>query len=384
MTDPLGKTLRGYLTRELVARFAGALALFTFVLLTARVVEMVDLVLARGVPIAAMASIFVFALPTFFELTSPVAALMAVMVTFSRLTTDGEMVALRAAGLPWSVIVRPVVRFGMLVAVASLVVAAWVRPWANERIARSVYEIAKKRATATLLPGVFHSGFAGVILYVAEVSAETGDFHGIVVADERIPGEPTTVFAATGSIVADEARQVVGLRLRDGASLTRRGSDESYDLTAFASFDVNLDLAADWRAVAPDPSALPLSVLWTDARVRGPRTLEATIELHRKVTFAVAGLLFALIGAPLGAAGLGGGRGRGIATSIGAALIYYLVFSAAVAVARRGPLATGFALALPNLLFALVALYAFLRLRSDRTLMPDSVSSWMKRAGGRW
>ena len=50
MADRLGKTLRGYLAREIIVGFAGGLALFTFILLTARIIEMVDLVLSRGVP----------------------------------------------------------------------------------------------------------------------------------------------------------------------------------------------------------------------------------------------------------------------------------------------------------------------------------------------
>mgnify|MGYP003442288923 CR=1 FL=1 len=39
MADRLGKTLRGYLAREITVGFAGGLALFTFILLTARIID---------------------------------------------------------------------------------------------------------------------------------------------------------------------------------------------------------------------------------------------------------------------------------------------------------------------------------------------------------
>ena len=46
----MGKTLRNYLIGEIGGAFLAGLAIFTFVLLIARILELVDLVLARGVP----------------------------------------------------------------------------------------------------------------------------------------------------------------------------------------------------------------------------------------------------------------------------------------------------------------------------------------------
>ena len=42
MADRLGKTLRGYLAREMTVGFVGGLALFTFILLIARIMKLVE------------------------------------------------------------------------------------------------------------------------------------------------------------------------------------------------------------------------------------------------------------------------------------------------------------------------------------------------------
>ena len=95
----MGKTLRRYLVREIGAAFVAGLAILTFVLLVARILEMVDLVLARGVPATKILALFAYVLPSFLELTIPAALLLAIVVAFGRLTSDGEITAMLAAGI---------------------------------------------------------------------------------------------------------------------------------------------------------------------------------------------------------------------------------------------------------------------------------------------
>jgi lipopolysaccharide export system permease protein len=370
MADRLGKTLRGYLAREITVGFAGGLALFTFILLTARIIEMVDLVLSRGLPALAVARLFALILPTFLELTTPVAALLAVLVAFGRFASDGEMVAMRAAGISWGALLQPVVRFGVATALATLVVATFVRPWANRAITDTVYELAKAKATAALRPRVFNSDFGGIVIYVASASPASGELGGILVADERDEASRTTVFAARGRVFADEPQRRVRLQLRDGTTVTRHPGADSYDVTSFASLEVSLDVAREIRALSsagPRPSDMPLDEL--AAALRDGES-EAATEVHRKLAFAVAALVFSLLGVPLAATASKTARGRGLVISIGAAFFYYLLLSAGVVLAPAAGLPTGVGLWLPNLVFAVVAARALRRLARDLPPFP--------------
>lgn len=365
MADRLGKTLRGYLAREITVGFAGGLALFTFILLTARIIEMVDLVLSRGLPALAVARLFALILPTFLELTTPVAALLGVLVAFGRFAGDGEMVAMRAAGISWRALLRPVLGFGVAAALGTLFVATLVRPWANRTITDTVYELAKAKATAALRPRVFNSDFGGIVIYVASASATSGELGGILVADERDEESRTTVFAERGRVFADEPQRRVRLQLRDGTTVTRHPGADSYDVTSFASLEVSLDVAREIRALAiagPRPSDMPPDEL---AAALGAGDSEAATEVHRKLAFAIAALVFSLLGVPLAATASKTARGRGLAISIAAAFVYYLLLSAGVVLAPAAGLATGVGLWLPNLVFAVVTARALRRLALD-------------------
>ena len=365
MADRLGKTLRGYLAREIAVGFAGGLALFTFILLTARIIEMVDLVLSRGVPALTVARLFGLILPTFLELTTPVAALLGVLVAFGRFASDGEMVAMRAAGISWAALLRPVLGFGFAALMATLAVATFVRPWANRAITDTVYELAKAKATAALRPRVFNSDFGGIVIYVASASPSSGELVGVLVADERDESARTTVFAASGRVFADEPQRRVRLQLHDGTTVTRHRGADSYDVTSFASLEVSLDVARELRALAvagPRPSDMPPSELAVALR---SGDTEAVTELHRKLAFSVAAFVFSILGVPLAATASKTARGRGLAVSTVAAFVYYLLLSAGVVLAPALGLPTGAGLWLPNVVFAAIAVHTLRRIARD-------------------
>jgi len=370
MADRLGKTLRGYLAREITFGFIGGLALFTFILLTARIIEMVDLVLSRGLPALTVVRLFGLILPTFLELTTPVAALLGVLVAFGRFATDGETVAMRAAGISWAALLRPVLGFGFAAAAGTLIVATFVRPAANRAITDTVYELAKAKATAALRPRVFNSDFGGIVIYVASTSPSSGELDGVLVADERDEKAPTTVFAARGRVFADEPERRVRLQLHDGTTVTRHQGADSYDVTSFASLEVSLDIAREIRALAangPRPSDLPPAELVAAVR-RGDA--EAATEVLRKLAFSVAALLFSVLGVPLSAMASRTARGRGLAVSIASAFVYYLLLSAGVVLAPAAGLPAGAGLWLPNAVFAVIAAVGVWRLANDLPPFP--------------
>jgi len=100
-----------YIFREILVPFALGLSLFTFVLLIARLIKLIELVVNRGVPLVSVLRLLTYILPAFLEVTLPMAMLLAILVAFGRLSADSEMVALRSSGLSLYQLVPPVAVF---------------------------------------------------------------------------------------------------------------------------------------------------------------------------------------------------------------------------------------------------------------------------------
>jgi lipopolysaccharide export system permease protein len=369
----MGRTLRRYLARELSLAFLAGLALSTFVLAIMRVMELVDLAFARGVPISRVLALFGFMLPSYLEITIPMAFLLAMTVAFGRLTRDGEIEAMYSAGLNLWQISRPIFGVALVVALLSFVLAVFTRPWAGRRIDETISEMARTRFTSALRPGVFSSWLEGVVIYVGSVDPESGQLNWVMLADEREIGDRRTIFATEGTLQTDDEREVAYLHLQDGTLLRPLASADSYDRTDFASFELTLEFDPMTDGYGIDGGVPPHQQTWNDllaarrqSAAAGTIAIEEEIEIQRKLVVPAGTLLLPLLAVPLGVQRARGVRSRAIVVSVAAILVYYLMLTAAITVARGQTLSPAVAMWLPNFGIAVAGFVVFLRTARDR------------------
>jgi len=372
-SPPVGRTLRRYLLGEIGAAFVAGIVVFSFILFAARVVDLIEMIAARGVPGGLVLRLLVCIVPTFLEATLPMAFLLGVVVAFGRLGADGELVALRAAGISLYAMLRPVLALSLVVAAVTLALAMTARPWGHRELERTVFEIAKTRATAALRPRFFNTDFERMVVYVDRVDTGSGTLSGVMVADERSPDSRTTVFAQAGRVGANEQNGSLFLQLLDGTSVVAHEHAIDYDVTDFRSLEVQLELrtVTGTKPASDEPGTMGWQELMSerngdDAR----RAVDADIEVHRRLTIASVPMLLALIGAALGAQPTRSARARGAAVSVTVILLYYALLSMAVAASRGGAVAPAVAMWLPNLLIGLAGAWMTARAARDRMLMP--------------
>lgn len=371
----IGHTLQRYLLREVARAFLAAVGLAVSVLFVLRIVEFVDLAFARGVPARLVGALAGYIVPSYLEIALPMAALLAVVVVFARLGSDCELLALRAAGLELKQLARPLLAFSVGVALISLVLGVWTRPWANRGIEATTYEMARTRLTASLRAGVFNTWFGGVILFVDELDSKTGAMRNVMLAEEREEYGRKSIFASGGVVESDENARTAYLKLRRGSLLTYHPSGKYHDKTDFDLLELHLDLAEERGIDFMDnggPSAMSFPRLLEERRerlARGETAIEETIELHRKFVLPAAALLLPFLGVPLGAAGRRGVKSRGLLVSTIVVLVYYLMLSGAVTVSREQMLPTAVAMWLPDVLLAAFAVATFRRATTEKPLV---------------
>ncbi len=381
----MGPTLRRYFLREVAAPFLFGIGVFTFVLLTARMLKLVELVVNRSVPILAIAKLFAYILPTFLEVTVPMALLLSVLLSFGRLSADSEIVALKTSGLSLYQMVVPVIAFSLAVTFLALLLAVYARPWGNSNLKASLYEIAKTRASAGLKERVFNDDFAGLVIYVEHIEPPGDKLGGILIADGRDPNQRNTVLAKTGFLVGNEAAHSVTLRLLDGSIHTFLPGEKRYHKTDFTTYDVSLNLAvalARFSQREKDAQEMTLAELRQAIAERYAADRPAyteLVELHRKFSLPFACLVFGLIGVPLGVQPVRAVRARSFSVSLAVIFAYYLMLTAGEAMAEKGHVPAAIALWVPNLVFGALGLILFVATARERTLgWRAPWSDWMR------
>ena len=368
----MGKIVHRYIFREILVPFFFGLSIFTFILLIARLLKLIELVVSRGVPITNIVRLFAYIMPAFLEVTVPMAMLLAILITLGRLSADGEMVALRSSGLSLYQLVPPITVFVALATLATAGLSLYARPWGNRSLRTALYDIARSRASAGLRPQIFNDDFPGLVIYTEAVDATTDRLHRVLISDERTSGTRNTIFATEGAMISDAATQTLTLRLWHGFIHTiDHGGGPEYQ-TDFQSYDVNLDLR---QALTPDrphddPKEMTLKELRRAVREKRTHGLPfgpEMVEYHRKFAIPFACVVFGLVGVPLAVQPVRGVRARGFTVSLVMIFAYYILLSAGQALAERDLLPAYVGLWLPNGVFALGGVILFVQAARERT-----------------
>ena len=179
-------------------------------------------------------------LPYVISIVLPVAAFAATAYGTNRLSGESELVAMQAAGLsPWR-LARPVLVFGLLVALAVAVLVHALVPMSRARLADRQAEMAENVTSQFLRAGQFQFPANGLTLFIGEISPQ-GELLNLFLEDARDRSNKTTYTAEKALLVrTDSGPKLVMIRgmaqnLRDegeGRLSVTRFDDLTYDIGA--------------------------------------------------------------------------------------------------------------------------------------------------------
>ncbi|MBT1075568.1 LPS export ABC transporter permease LptF [Geobacter grbiciae] len=360
-----------YIFKETAVPFVLGMAVFTFVLLMGRLLKLAEMVFAKGVPFLDVCRLILYMLPSFLLVAIPMAFLLAVLLSFGRLSADSEVTAMKAGGVGLGSLLTPVFTFAVLAYLVTTFITVYALPWGNTSFKRFLYEVIESRAATTIKEKVFIDDFPGLVVYIDDYDQASHQISGILVHDERNPDEPMTIFASTGIIAAAPEEKNVRLHLVNGS--IHRGIDPGgYRLVEFRSYDLHVDLRQNAKKNQFDEQDMTLKQLIAS---RGNRQnnekfrRDISIELHKRFALPFACIVFAMVGVPLGIQNQRSGRAGGFSAGIIILMLYYVVMSAGKTIAEKEILPIPLAVWLPNVFFTAFGVY-LLRLAATERPFP--------------
>ena len=356
-----------YVISEILPPFLFGLLAFTFILFTARILKLVELVVTRGVPFLQIGKLFVLILPTFLEMAVPMALLLGILFGLGRLSSDQEIAALRASGISPVQILLPIGMVALLTSLLTLLITTVVRPVANLTLNKELYDIAKGYAVTALREKVFNSDFPDVLIYVEEVVPPGNTSQGELIVDRRNPERENIIFGKVALFLSDEESRSLNFKLFDGIIHEREKNKSSFSQTHFNVYNIKLDLEEAFGLIRKKerrPKEMSLQQLGRTIRLKEAKGIKPTpeiMELHQRFSFAFAPLVFSLLGVSLAMMPTPSRTGRswGLASCFFWLLVYYGLLSVGKALGEREIIPAVVALWLPNLVLGLIAILFF-------------------------
>src|SRR5579871_2080764 len=390
------RLLSRYVFREIVSSAVLGTALATFVVFLQQVDKLFAMLVRSSAHTSTVLWLFVLALPPVLPLTVPFGVLVGILIGLGRMSTDGEIIAMRAAGVSSRKVIPPVLAFALMGTILTGTAALWLTPRAMRRSIEIVNKVAAEQLTADIQPRVFDEQFSNTILYVGDV--KTGGlavWRNVFLADLTPPEQrtiglrdkaqgPRITVAREAIAVPDLAHNRIQLSLRN-ASSHEVDKDGFANDSVYTSGEQALD-AAPPSETHPTFRAMNTGDLKHYSRT-GADWIEARIELHqRRLAYPLACLTLALVGIPLGVATRKGGKSAGYVTALFLAFFcYHMASLALVGMAKQRALPVELAVWTPNAAFLIAGLILMARMEQpgDRDLL-GAVRGWFTTMIGRF
>lgn len=352
--------------------------------------KLIELVVTRGVPFSQIGTLFSLILPTFLEMTVPMAFLLAVLLGLGRMANDQELLAMKASGVSPAEILWPTLFIAFVIAAATLTLTLFVRPAANFALKKELYNIAKTRIGTALKEKVFNDDFPKILIYVEEIIPPGSTAQGVLIVDNRDPRREDIILGKVARITTDEETNRLGLRLFDGSIYERDRSRGGFSQTRFNIYDFKLsleELVGPVRQRSSGPKEMPLNDLLgaiAAKQNRGDAAVAERLELHQRISFGFVPLIFCILGVSLALLPRSSRSNRswGVAVCFFWLLAYYALLSLGKALGEKDILHPVPAIWLPNLVLGGVAAHFFMQaLRESPPLFPRFLKGAFSSAG---
>ncbi len=223
------RTIDRYVIREVLPPFLLALLIFTFILEMPPVLEQLEKLVAKGVPVADRRPHHPAPRPRRRSgSTIPMALLVGLLIGLGRMSADRETVALLACGVSPYRLLRPVLVLAGLATAATLYVMIEAIPNSNQTYREIMFQILTKKVETEIRPGVFYEEFPNWVLFPREEPAPAKPAGRICWSRTTSHHESIKLYLARrGRIVLDPANRTVRLVLSDGTAYSTGQPGES-------------------------------------------------------------------------------------------------------------------------------------------------------------
>src|SRR5712691_1025470 len=117
-----------YIFREIISSALLGTLLATFVIFLQGGGQLFALLVRSSAKPETVGYLFALAMPPLLPLTVPFGVLVGILIGLGRMSTDGEITAMRAAGAPSQKVILPVMSFALMATIVAGASSIWLTP----------------------------------------------------------------------------------------------------------------------------------------------------------------------------------------------------------------------------------------------------------------
>lgn len=363
------RILDEYVVREFLGMFFLVLAGFVLLMLVFTFFELIGDILRNHIPLTTVGEYLVNLTPSMLYQISPLAVLIAVLVTFGVFNRNSEVIAMKATGISLYRLVIPVVSISAILAVSLFLFDQYYLPQANRR-QEALRSTIKGRPPQTFLHpeqkwifGQPRPNEPGRIFYYQFFDPDTNEFANLSVFEF----DPSS-FAISRRIFASRAHwnpKAGSWAFEKGWSRDFQGASQTrfqeFNYTSFVEIHEDPSYFKKESLQSQEMNFGQLDRYIRDLRQSGFDTMRLRVALWHKLAYPMIAIVMAVLAIPFALSMGRRGSLTGVAIAIAVALAYFVVDNLFGAMGNVNYLPAALAAWSPDVLFGLTGGYLLLR-----------------------
>lgn len=343
--------------------FTLSISILLLFILMGRAVQLRDMLLGLELGFLDILILFGFLSPYFFTMMAPVATMLAVFLTFLRMGTDRELIALHAGGVSLYKLLPAPLLFGALCTAITLWVTLVFVAWGMGNFRSFILDMAQSKVSIALQPGTFNRDIPNMVFYARQVDLTNGNLGAVMVEDSTRKGMPLTILAPRGNLDTDFDRGDVLILLQDGSIYSV--ADGQITKLSFEEYAVRFSINTLFQGLDLGP-VKPKEMKWSDLTAFNFDELYKTspqlankimVEQHKRWLFPLSCLVLTICAIPIATAYQGVQKQTGLMIALIFFLVYYTVVFAGISLGESAGTNPFLVIWLPAGFFLLLGAY---------------------------
>ena len=357
-----------YLYKEIILLTAAIIGVLTFLLVAVSMFKVLQTLMYTDLPMWLAAKLMFLGIPLTLTLTIPAGLLAAVMIVFGRMSSDRELLALKASGIGLAPVVTPVIFLAIGLSVLDYWLVAYVVPECQKEFNGMKHEIVTNNPMALLSPEEVVDKIPGWRIYFAKKEGTTLDDVILWRLDDA-NHLTSSIRARRATIDLDLEHQQLVMKLLNGreeeyphdgdAMKVHPGGhgEQMVEAVSLNSFYEKVQRKLAWMTL-PEIEEVIYSM---QSAPTGEQASPYLTELQARISFSITTFTFIVVGIPLAIQTQRRETSFGIIITFLIVLLYYVLGAVGRGLKAHAGMYPELIIWTPNILFQAVGFYLFYR-----------------------
>ena len=312
-----------YLMKEVLATMFGVAVVLLLIAVSGQLASLFSKVVEGILTVDTVLSMLWLKVVVTLVFIVPLSLYLGILLAFSRLYQDSEMVVLSACGMGKFRVLRAVIGMAIFIALLQGLLTLVVAPWAEVRTQEIFAEVEAQSDVKGIVPGRFKElQDGGGVLYIEEADEEKTKIKNLFV--RQLVGKKLTVLSSeSGRQYVDSETGDRFIVLLNGSRYEGQPGDDSYAIIKYEEHGVRVK-ERDAKVIRYKHKSTPTSVLYNSDKKAD------TAEFQSRISSAILCIVLTLLAVPLSRTSPRQGRYAKLAI----ALLLYIIYTNLLNVAR--------------------------------------------------